>query len=484
MKNQTNLTFEVAYDIFKNRDRRFDGLIFIGITSTGIYCRPICPARPAKMENCQFYNSAALAEKAGFRPCLRCKPERAPHAYHSKNLSDLVVRGTQKIEQALDRDWNLEDLAQSLKVSSRHLRRCFVEDLGVTPTQFLRSVRLLRAKQLLSDTHLSITQVAYASGFKSIRTFNETIKRHYHLKPSAIRKQQKSKAFSENIIQLKCGFRPPYDWDALLSYFKGRSNNGAELVKDGVYYRTVALKKYEGWLSVALNKKDQHLDISISYSLHQIVNEVLAKIQRQFDVHANPMLINEVLEKSPLLQKSISENPGLRSPGSFDAFEMLTRVILGQLISVKAATTLMQRFVETYGQPIKTPIPELQKIAPTAERIATVDRDELAKIGIQRKKAQTIIDCAQLLLSGELDFSLGADQEQLKKTLMNISGIGPWTVEYMLMRGLSWPDAFPSTDLGVQKALGTKNKKEIEQMGAAWSPFRAYATQHLWKMMD
>ena len=484
MKNLTQLTSEIAYEIFKNRDRRFDGLIFVGVTSTGIYCRPICPAPPAKFENCQFYNSVALAEKDGFRPCLRCKPERSPHAYNSENLSDLVYRSIQKIEQALDKDWNLEDLANSLNVSSRHLRRCFVEDLGVTPVQFLRSIRLLRAKQLLSDTSLSLTEVAFASGFKSVRTFNETIKKQYKLKPSDMRKQQRGETSPEKIIELKCGFRTPYDWASVLGYLKGRSNHAAELVKDGVYYRTVELEAHRGWLSVELNKKDQHLVISISYSLHPVVSEVIARIKRQFDIHANPMLINEVLGKSPILKESVAANPGLRSPGSFDAFEMLVRVILGQLISVKAATTLMNRFVEAYGQPIATPVAELNRVSPTAKTIATVDRDQLAGLGMQRKKAQTIIEVAKLFVSGELDFSLSTDKEALKKRLIQTAGIGAWTVEYMLMRGVSWPDAFPSTDLGVQKALGTKSKKEIEQIGLDWSPFRAYATQHLWRMIS
>ena len=485
MENQTRFTSEIAYEIFKNRDRRFDGLIFVGITSTGIYCRPICPAPQAKFSNCKFYPSAVLAEQAGFRPCLRCKPERSPYSYDSKDISNLVYRATQKIEHAIAKDWTLEDLALDLEVSTRHLRRSFVEDLGVTPIKYLQSIRLLRAKQLLCDSDLSVTQIAFASGFKSLRRFNEVFKQQYNLTPSDIRKQPKTqeKELEHKTIHLKCGFRIPYDWGHLISYLHGRSAHAAELVSDGVYYRTVRIGEYKGWFSVSLSEKDLHLSIHISYSLHPIVSEVIAKIKRQFDVHANPMRINAQLEKDSILRQSVSTNAGLRSPGSFDAFEMLVRVILGQRISVKAATTLMNRYVSTFGETFETPIPGLERISPLPEVVAKADAGEIASLGMPYKRAEAIRSVAKAFDEGRLDFSPDTNIEKLKLELKKIPGIGPWTIEYMLMRGISWPDAFPTTDLGVQKALGTKNKKEIASISNSWQPYRSYATHHLWKML-
>lgn len=486
MGNQTKFTSEIAYEIFKNRDRRFDGLIFVGITSTGIYCRPICPAPQAKFSNCKFYPSAVLAEQAGFRPCLRCKPERSPYSYNAEDISNLVHRATQKIEYAITQDWTLEDLALDLEVSTRHLRRSFVEDLGVTPIKYLQSIRLLRAKQLLGDSDLSVTQVAFASGFKSLRRFNEAFKQQYNLTPSGTRRQSKTqeKELKHKTIHLKCGFRVPYDWDYIISYFHGRSAHAAEMVSDGVYYRTVQIGEHKGWFSVSLSEKDLHLSIHISYSLHPIVSEVIAKIKRQFDVHADPLRINAQLEKDPILKQSVSDNTGLRSPGSFDPFEMLVRVILGQRISVKAATTLMNRYVSTFGEVFETPIPGLERISPLPGVVAKTDASKIASLGMPYKRAETIISVAKAFEQGRLDFTPGANIEELKLELEKIPGIGPWTIEYMLMRGISWPDAFPISDLGVQKALGTKSKKEITSTSNPWQPYRSYATHHLWKMLS
>ena len=486
MKNQTGFTSEIAYEIFKNKDRRFDGLIFVGITSTGIYCRPICPAPQAKSSNCQFYPSAVLAEQAGFRPCLRCKPERSPYAYNPEDVSNLVYRAIQKIEFTITKDWTLEDLASDLEVSARHLRRSFVKELGVSPIKYLQSIRLLRAKQLLGDTNLNVTQVAFSSGFRSVRRFNETFKRQYNLTPTHIRKQQKyqEQEMEDKMIHLKCGFRTPYDWDYIISYFQGRSAHASELVNDGVYYKTVQIGEHKGWFSVSLSEKDLHLSIDVSYSLHPIVSDMIAIIKRQFDVYADPLKINAKLETDPVLGSSVFANPGLRSPGSFDPFEMLIRVILGQRISVKAATTLMNRYVSTFGEPFETPILGLERLSPLPAKVAKADAGEIASLGMPYKRAETIIAVAKAFDEGRLDFSPDIDIEKLRLALGKIPGIGPWTIEYMLMRGVSWPDAFPTTDLGIQKALGTKNKEEIEAVSHTWQPYRSYATHHLWKMIS
>ena len=486
MGNQTGFTSEIAYDIFKNKDRRFDGLIFVGITSTGIYCRPICPAPQAKFSNCAFYPSAVLAEQAGYRPCLRCKPERSPYSYNAEDISNLVYRAIQKIEFTITRDWTLEDLASDLNVSTRHLRRSFAKELGVSPIKYLQSIRLLRAKQLLGDSNLTVTHVAFASGFKSLRRFNETFKRQYNLTPTHIRKQQKNQEqeMEDKMIHLKCGFRTPYDWDYIIGYFRGRSAHASELVSDGVYYRTVRVGEHKGWFSVSLSEKDLHLSIDISYSLHPIVSDIIAIVKRQFDVYANPLRINAQLEKDPILGQSVSANPGLRSPGSFDPFEMLVRVILGQRISVKAATTLMNRYVSAFGEPFETPIPGLERLSPLPAVVANADAGEIASLGMPYKRAETIIAVAKAFDEGRLNFLPDAVIEKLRLELGKVPGIGPWTIEYMLMRGVSWPDAFPTSDLGVQKALGTKKKQEIEAVSQSWQPYRSYATHHLWKMIS
>ncbi|MBV6647410.1 MAG: helix-turn-helix domain-containing protein, partial [Cyclobacteriaceae bacterium] len=384
---------------------------------------------------------------------------------------------------ALIKDWTLEDLASDLGVSTRHLRRNFVQELGVTPIKYLQSIRLLRAKQLLGDSNLTVTQIAFASGFKSLRRFNEIFKQQYNLTPSNIRKQQSTKQSEDKTIHLKCGFRVPYDWSYIINYFHGRSAHAAELVRNSIYYRTVHMGDYKGWYAVSHSEKDLHLSIQISHSLHPIVSEIIPKIKRQFDVHANPLKINAKLEKDPILGPSISSHSGLRSPGSFDPFEMLVRVILGQRISVKAATTLMNRYVSTFGEVFETPIQGLDRISPLPEVVAQADAGKIASLGMPYKRAETIILVAKAFEQGKLDFAPDADIEKLKLGLADIPGIGPWTIEYMLMRGISWPDAFPTTDLGVQKALGTKSNKEIVATSDSWQPYRSYATHHLWKML-
>ncbi len=285
------------------------------------------------------------------------------------------------------------------------------------------------------------------------------------------------------MIQKKCGFRTPYDWNYIIQYLHGRSAHAAELAIDDVYYRTVHVKGYQGWYSVSHSEKDLHLSIQISQGLHPVVSEVIAKIKRQFDVCANPLKINGKLKEDPVLAQSVADNPGMRSPGSFDPFEMLVRVILGQMVSVKAATTLMNRYVSAFGEAFETPIPGLNMISPLPEVMAKADVAQVAALGMPRKRAETIIAVAQAFEQGKLDFAPDADVEKLKQQLANIPGIGPWTIEYMLMRGLSWPDAFPTTDLGIQKALGTKSKREIDAVSKTWKPYRSYATHHLWKTL-
>lgn len=473
----------IAYGIFKERDRRFDGLVFIGVTSTGIYCRSVCPAPMAKPQNCRFYVSAATAEKAGFRPCLRCRPEQAPGNSSVDAVSTWVYRAICRMEYSLLEDWRLNDLAAYLGISDRHLRRAFVQELGVTPIEYLQSYRLLRAKELLTDTALPVTQVAFASGFRSLRRFNEVFKNQYHLSPTSLRKKQFSGQSQEDTLKLHYYFRPPYDWQHLYHYFSGRTGGLCELGWERRYYRTARIKESIGWFSVGISATKEALEVCVSAGLHPVVGELVARIKHQFDLHANPSRIVAVLEADPILKVSVRQRPGLRSPGTFDGFELLVRTILGQHISIQAANTLMRRLVSTFGEPLETPVPGLTHLSPLPETLAAASHKSIAAIGMPARRAETIRHAARAYEAGQLDLRPGADIDRVAESLLRLPGIGPWTAQYVLMRAVAWPDAFPGNDLGIQKALGTRQKAVIEQRSQAWHPWRSYATHHLWNTL-
>ena len=476
----TNEIFERAR---LSRDARFDGRFFVGVRTTGIYCRPICPANAPKSENITFYRTAAAAGEAGFRPCLRCRPECAPGTPAWAGTSTTVQRGLRLIaDGALDDD-NLDNLAYRLGVTSRHLRRLFSKHLGASPLAVAHTQRLHFAKNLIDQTSLSMRDISVASGFGSVRRFNDTFKKTYGRTPGELRRRQatnvRSSAFS---VQLP--YRTPFDWSSLLAFFAARATPRVEMVKDGRYLRTIALCDARG--IVDIHDAGDHL----SLSLHGIGTESLFSIVQHarslFDLDASTDDIYGVLTGDPVLKRLLKTQPGVRVPGSWDGFELAVRAVLGQQISVSAATTLAGRIAERYGEKITVPVDGLQqapdRLFPEPKKLL---RARLETLGIIGSRARTIRSLARAVVDGTLGFDAAQAPEDFCESLKAIKGIGDWTAEYVAMRSLKNPDAFPASDLGLLRAFDGRDRErmkptELAARAEAWRPWRAYAALLLW----
>ncbi|WP_380181078.1 AlkA N-terminal domain-containing protein [Kalamiella sp. sgz302252] len=471
---------QIAWRALTSRDSRFDGLFYVGVVSTGIYCRPICPVKAPLAKNCLFFESAEAAEKAHFRPCLRCRPELAPgHAPvdSSSRVADELIRLI--AEGALEEECSLEEIAAHFSLSSRQLRRIVQKELGVSPRELRQTRRLLLAKQLLTETALPITEIALASGFASLRRFNDVFSKRYRMPPSRLRKQLQSGDLTiSETSSLQLHYRPPFDWQSLLDFLHQRALKGVEWVTENSYARTVQLGDCKGWIRVSA--VDNTLSVEFTHSLTPVLPVLLRRLRNLFDLDAHPLLIAEYLEQDPLLRDSLAKNPGLRVPGAFDLFEMGLRAVLGQQITVKAATTLGGRFTAAFGEPYATPFAELTHLAPEAAIVAQAQADSIASLGIISARARTLIGLAQACAQGKLANS-AAQPEQMLATLTSLPGIGDWTAHYIAMRALRWPDAFPAGDIVVRKNLGGVTAKEAERLSAAWRPWRSYAVMHIWK---
>ncbi|KAB8313055.1 DNA-3-methyladenine glycosylase 2 family protein [Erwinia endophytica] len=476
---------KIVYQALISRDARFDGLFYVGVTSTGIYCRPVCPAKPPREKNCRFFSSAEAAEKAAFRPCLRCRPELAPGnapVDSSRRVTDLLL---QKIEEGLiENGASLEDIATQFSLSSRQLRRIVQKELGVSPMELKQTRRLLLAKQLLTETTLPITEIAYASGFASLRRFNAAFSNSYRMPPSRLRKnagQSPDRLPPQETSTLLLSYRPPYDWKAMLDFLHKRAIKGIEHVDTQSYARTVQLGKHKGWIRVVQASHQSALKIEFTHSLTPVLPALLRRLRNLFDLTAHPTLIARHLQQMPLLQESVSRNPGLRVPGAFDGFEMTVRAILGQQITVKAATTLTGRFAAAFGETVATPFPELSHITPLPSKVATATLDDIASLGIVSTRAGTLLAVAKACTTGALQLEAAVHPQEMIARLIELPGIGAWTAHYIAMRALRWPDAFPKEDVVVRKNLGGVTAKQAEVMSQAWRPWRSYAVMHIWK---
>jgi AraC family transcriptional regulator, regulatory protein of adaptative response / DNA-3-methyladenine glycosylase II len=473
-----------CYGALTSRDPRFDGVFYVGVTSTGIYCRPICPVKTPKRANCRFFESAEAAEKESFRPCLRCRPELAPGNAPVDDASRIAHLLVQRIDEGLlDDGASLEDIADEFELSSRQIRRIVQKEMGVSPIELMQTRRLLLAKQLLTETKLPVTEIAYASGFSSLRRFNDAFSTHYRMPPTRLRKVavgEKDALDSSDTSTVQLTYRAPYDWDGILEFLKGRLVIGAEWITEGRYYRTVRLGKHKGWIAVRHVPEKRALMVEFMHSLTPVLPALLGRLRHLFDLSARPDLIAAQLMQDKLLKKAVSKNPGLRVPGAFDSFEMAVRAILGQQVTVRAATTIANRFVEAFGEKIKTPFPELHRVAPLPERIAKASVDSIARLGIISTRAKSIIALAQAIASGDLQLEAGAHPEKAMEQLTSIPGIGPWTAHYIAMRALRWPDAFPKEDIAVRNNLGSVTAKQAEAMSQGWRPWRSYAVLHIW----
>jgi AraC family transcriptional regulator, regulatory protein of adaptative response / DNA-3-methyladenine glycosylase II len=484
---------DTCYLALKARDARFDGSFFTGVTSTGIYCRPVCRVKTPKRENCRFFGHAAQAERAGFRPCLRCRPELAPHSVvwsiqdASYILAHQAARLLDEPESWLDGTASMDQLAARLGVSDRHVRRIFEAQFGVSPLQYLQTRRLLTAKQLLADTQLPITQVALISGFASVRRFNAAFVGYYGLNPTALRREGPAdgKGAPGLGTAVKLGYRPPYDVGAMLGFFTKRLIHGIEFVDRTRLGRTLRVESagrvHTGWMVAEFDEARCHVQLRVSDSLREVLPLVIRRLRALLDLDADPAAINAVLHAA------FPEGDGLRVPGALDGYELAVRAVLGQQITVAAARTLAQRMLDRFGEPIETPWPELQRLFPAPAVLAQASGDALGQLGIVKQRQAAIVAIAQAVTDKRLHLHGGADVNATVAALRELPGIGDWTAQYIAMRALRWPDAFPAGDVALHKALGVQGHKqparEAEAASQAWRPWRSYAVIRAWQSM-
>ncbi len=474
---------ETCYRALAARDTRFDGLFFVGITTTRIYCRPICTARTAGRDRCRFFANAALAEREGFRPCLRCRPELAPGHAPVDSVRRTARVAADRIEAgALNEGRSLETLARDLGLSSRQLRRAVCQEYGVSPIELAQTRRLLLAKQLLTDSDLPIVRVAFASGFESVRRFNALFRSHYRLTPTTMRRAS-PKAHARDSLRLTIAYRPPLAWDSLLRFLAGRSTACVERVEGHAYLRTAAVGSHRGWLKVEPVAGRNTLAVEMATSLTPALPEILARLKNLLDVAARPDLISDHLQSDPRLDELVGRCPGLRVPGAFDGFEMAVRAILGQRVSVRAATTLAGRLAARFGEPIESPLPGLDRLSPAPERLAEAEDQDLIALGIAAPRAAAIRAMARAVAGRELDLQPGRDPEAVADAIRQFPGLGDWTAQYIAMRALRWPDAFPAADLGLLKAYGVTSATRLRDAAEAWRPWRAYGAMYLWESL-
>ena len=478
------------YRALAARDARFDGVFFTGVTSTGIYCRPICAARTPRASSCRFFHTAATAEAAGFRPCLRCRPELAPYALQ-QNLADAVwQRIVAGALNRADQQSGIEQLASAIGLSSRQLRRVVQQHFGVTPIELAQTQRLLFAKKLLQETSLPIIDIAGAAGFGSVRRFNALFTARYRMAPTALRRSADSQHGSEDALTLRLAYRPPFAWQAMLRYLAGRAMPGLELVDATAYHRTVRLQQREGWLRVSAVPNRHLLQVEVAASLAGSLMPLLARLRTLFDLDANPLIIERHLESDPLLAPILQAQSGLRVAGAFDAFELGVRAILGQQISVAAATTLSGRLVREFGAVTHSPFIGLTHHFPSAELLASLPVATIAKIGLPLNRAETLHAFARFVQAGGLQMRADVSLQQALDNLQSIRGIGAWTANYIALRALRFPDAFPAGDLALQKAATGKDstspavkrltEKQLLARATGWAPWRGYAAMLLW----
>src|SRR5690349_1063953 len=443
------------------RDPRFDGVFFVGITTTRVYCRPVCPSRVAYDHHRRFFDSAAAAERAGFRPCLRCRPELAPGRTAVTAVSRLAQAAAQRIAAGALNGLSVADLASELGVSERHLRRSLEREVGVSPLELAQTYRLLLAKRLLRDTDLPVTRVAYASGFQSLRRFNAVFRARYGMPPSALRRAKTvaRRSRSADSLRLTLAYRAPFAWDVLLTCLRRDALSRVELVTRQRYARTVRIDGASGVVLVRNEPSAQHLVVEVSASLVPVLMPLIAGLRRVFDLDAEPAIVDAHLAQGGL-GALVAGRPGVRLPGALDGFEVALRPLLGSAPHV-------ERVVQAFGEPLDTTVPGLTHLAPTAWRIADAGASAIAALGVPPRSAESLAALARAVVSGTLRLSPGSDAEATWRGLLEINDISERQAGRIVLRALSWPDALPAAD----PALLVRAEQ--------WRPWRAYAAVHL-----
>jgi AraC family transcriptional regulator of adaptative response / DNA-3-methyladenine glycosylase II len=481
-----DLDHDACYRAVSLRDVRFDGRFFTGVKTTGIYCRPICPARTPHSKNVVFYPTAAAAQEAGFRPCLRCRPETAPNLGAWRGTSNSVSRGLALIELGALDEGSVAALADRLGLGERQLRRLFHQHLGATPIAVAQTRRVHLAKQLLHETSLPMAEIAFASGFGSIRRFNETFLALFGRAPGELRRAIKPEVSAgvHGEISLLLRYQPPYDWPAMLEFLRKRAMPGIELVTDDSYMRTIQLDGIQGTVSVQHGRPadGNALRALIRFPKLSALPLIIARLRRVFDLAADTAAINTHLAQDPVLAALIAAQPGLRVPGAWDGFELAMRAVLGQQITVTAAVRLAGRLVASYGERLAEPQEELTHVFPQPEVLAAAD---LSTLGMPRSRAATLSAVAAAAMADRHLFDASGELDDAIQRLRAIHGIGEWTAQYIALRQLREPDAFPAADVGLLRAMATLENRDyvatqLQQRANAWRPWRAYAAQHLW----
>ncbi|MCP5051205.1 MAG: DNA-3-methyladenine glycosylase 2 family protein [bacterium] len=480
---------EIFFQAMLSRDRRFDGRFFVAVTTTGIYCRPICPAPKPKLENVQFFPTAAGAETRGFRPCKRCRPDASPGTPVWSGTSATVSRALQMIDNGFLDEQGVGQLGETLGVGERQLRRLFKDHLGAPPHSVALTRRLDFARKLIDETNLSMTDIAFASGFESIRRFNDAVKKRFERSPSDLRKAARTPGAEQtgkNRLTLLLPFRPPLDWPVLLGYLKGRQIDGVEVIENNCYCRSIGSGGHYGAIKVTPSRKDGHLELTLQIDDTKGLMLIVRRVRRIFDLEADPMFVARHLMKDPGLSPIISSFPGLRVPGGWDNFEIAVRTVIGQQISIPGANTITRRLVQRCGTELNpSPLEGITHLFPTPAAIASAD---LSGLGIPGKRAKTITMLAEKVADGDIVLEGNVQPETVKRRLMEIPGIGQWTTEYIAMRALREPDAFPGTDLAIKRELeeigpGPSAGTRLQTGGRpdVWRPWRSYAAMYLWK---
>jgi AraC family transcriptional regulator of adaptative response / DNA-3-methyladenine glycosylase II len=473
-----------CYRAISTRDARFDGRLFVGVKTTGVYCRPICPARTPKFVNVSFYPSAAAAQEAGFRPCLRCRPETSPDLAFWRGTSNTVSRALALIEAGGLDEADVEGLANRLGVGARQLRRLFRQHVGASPIAVAQTRRVLLAKQLIHETTLPMAEVALASGFNSVRRFNETFLQLFGRSPATLRRIRDKTRREAGALSVRLAYRPPYDWDAMLSFLAVRAIPGVEMVAENTYRRTIAIGEHSGVISV-VPATNNRVDVSVRFPDMAALPQIIARVRRVFDLAADPDMIGAHLAQDPILAPLVAARPGLRVPGAWDGFELAVRAIFGQQITVPAATKLLGRLVLAHGAPLAGTSREsegLSHLFPSPQRIAPAD---IAALGMPKARALAVTSLARAIAADPAIFSRSASLEQTIAKLRLLPGIGEWTAQYIAMRELREPDAFPAADIGLLRAMAAADgarpsPAELLARAERWRPWRAYAALHLW----
>lgn len=481
-----DLDHDACYRAMQTRDVRFDGRLFIGVRTTGIYCRPICPARTPRPENVVFYASATAAQAAGFRPCLRCRPETSPDLAAWRGTSNTVSRALALIESGALDAADVEALAARLGVGERQLRRLFRQHLGASPVAVAQTRRVLLAKQLIHETRLSMAQVALAAGFGSVRRFNETFQQLFRRPPISLRRGRQADHDEGDgaAVSVELPYRPPYHWEAMLAFLAARAIPGVEAVASGRYARTIAIGDATGVLTVEPAARSR-VKVTVQFPHLHALPTIIARVRRVFDLAADSVAIDAHLSQDPKLTPLVAARPGLRVPGAWDGFELAVRAILGQQITVAAATRLAGKVVCTYGTPL--PVSSgaaagLTHVFPTPAQLAAADP---VILGMPGTRAATLRSLAAAVLADPLIFGPRRSLEEAIGSLRSLTGIGEWTAQYIAMRELREPDAFPASDIGLLRAVADASGRrpspaELLAYAEAWRPWRAYAALHLW----